>query len=223
MLAMQGAEPCGEVAGAGRRKGDAGVAEKKREDRGERGQGNQDNDDRRCGVPVDPLHHDGHGEHAGVAVAVLRHLSPWQDAQNTDVHEHVEGCDDADCAKDCAGYGSLRIADLGSKETYVVITPIVVGRDQHACSETNEEGAVEVKCVGGKVEGKMRVEVSKASDDHGYERQANGETEPSHDSIDREDAAVKDGHCDDTGCHGHQGLAVEDYGDSEQRGGGKGM
>ena len=46
------------------------------------------------GVAVELLHEDCHGEHASVAVGILSHLAPGQNAEHADVHQQIEGSDD---------------------------------------------------------------------------------------------------------------------------------
>ena len=145
------------------------------------------------------------------------HLPPRQTPQHADVHQQVKRSDDPDGTQHCARNRPLRIADLRSQEANVVVAPVVIRRDQHPSPKPGKERSIEVKRTCGKVKCTMSIEVRKSRDDNQHQRQPNDHSQPTHDAINGEDAAIQNHYRDSTSSHRDQRLPAQHHRNAKQR------
>src|SRR5579862_3532532 len=112
-------------------------------------------------MSIEPFHEYRHRKHSGVTIGILRHLSPWQNTQDADIHQQIQHRHDSNRTKHRTWNCSLRITNFRTEEADVVITPVVISRDQHSRTEAGKERSIDVKCTRWEIKRAMSIEVRK--------------------------------------------------------------
>src|SRR5262249_38340121 len=88
---------------------------------------------------VEPLHKNGNDKLSRVGICRFTEFLPWDDGENRDVHHDIDRGNRKDRINDSSGDRFLRILYLAGEEVDIVVTPVVVNRNEQSRAQAQKE------------------------------------------------------------------------------------